>query len=225
MLQYYLEDAEKFTVENKMKINPQKTKIISFNKSRKYDFPPELRLSNGEILEVVKEVKLVGVVVDKTLSWQKNTDYICKRAIQKLWTIRRLKKLSLDIFTLIDVYKKEVRSLLEHAVPVWHSGLTKRQAAQIEKVQKTAFRVILDTNYENYETACDLLDLEPLESRRTQLCINFAKKDLRKEKTIFSRTVAQSKTRAGPKQVNEPKCRTKRYQNSSMPYLSRLLNM
>ena len=110
-------------------------------------------------------------------------------------------------------------------MPVWHSGLTKRQAAQIEKVQKTAFRVILDTNYKNYETACDLLNLEPLESRRTQLCINFAKKDLRKEKTIFSRTVAQSKTRAGPKQVNEPKCRTKRYQNSSMPYLSRLLNM
>ena len=145
-----------------MKINPSKTKIISFNKSRKFDFPPELKLSNGEILEVVKEVKLVGVMVDSNLSWKKNTDYICQKAIRKLWIIRRLKKLKMDISTLLDVYTKEVRSLLEHAVPVWHSGLTKRQSAQIEKVQKTAFRIMLDTNYTNYETACNLLNLEPL---------------------------------------------------------------
>ena len=71
-----------------MKINPKKTKIISFNKSRKYDFPPELSLSDGEFLEVATDIKLVGVIVDRTLSWQKNTDYICQKAIQKLWTIR-----------------------------------------------------------------------------------------------------------------------------------------
>ena len=174
---------------------------------------------------MAQEVKLVGVIVDKALSWQKNTDYICRKATQKLWTIRRLKKLCLDTFTLLDVYKKEVRSILELAVPVWHSGLTKRQAAQIERVQKMAFRVILDNSYTNYETACTLLNLEPLEFRRTQLCINFANKDLRKENSIFTRTAGQPKTRAVPKKVKEPKCRTKRYQNSSIPYLSRLVNM
>ena len=38
LLQEYLNDAEKFAEDNKMKINPNKTKIVSFNKSRKYDF-------------------------------------------------------------------------------------------------------------------------------------------------------------------------------------------
>ena len=89
--------------------------------------------------------------------------------------------MGLETVTLLDVYKKEVRAILEHAVPVWHSGLTKRQAAQIEKVQKTALRVILDSSYTNYDTACTLVNLESLEFRRTQLCINFAIKDLRKE--------------------------------------------
>ena len=60
LLQYYLEDTEKFTVENKMKMNPKKTKIISFNKSRKGDFPPELKFSNEVILEVVPNIKLAG---------------------------------------------------------------------------------------------------------------------------------------------------------------------
>ena len=35
LLQFYLNEAENFTLENKMKINAKKTKIISFNKSRK----------------------------------------------------------------------------------------------------------------------------------------------------------------------------------------------
>ena len=53
LLQCYLDDAERFTVNNKMKINPEKKKIISFNKSKKFDFPPELKLSDGKILKVV----------------------------------------------------------------------------------------------------------------------------------------------------------------------------
>ena len=196
--QYYLDEAERFTLENKMKINQKKTKIISFNKSRKLDFPPELRLSDGEILNVVTDIKLVGVILDQSLSWQKNTDYICQKAIQKLWIIRRLKKLKMNTRTLLDVYCKEVRSILEHAVPVWHSGLTRKQTDQIEKVQKTAFRILLDNNYTNYDTACTLLCLEPLEFRRIQLCLNFAKRDLKRDDTLFSRNGVQPKTRSKP---------------------------
>ena len=224
LLQDYLNDAEKFAQDNKMKINPKKTKIVCFNKSRKYAFPPELKLSDGQLLEVVSDVKLVGVIVDCNLSWQKNTDYICQKATQKLWIIRRLKKYRLDTFTLLDVYTKEIRSILEHAVPVWHSGLTKKQSAKIEKVQKTALKIILESNYTNYETACTLLNLEPLEYRRTDLCLTFARRDIKREGTLFSRIEVKSKTRAVPKLVKEYKCRTNRYHNSSMPYLSRLLN-
>ena len=96
--------------------------------------------------------------------------------------------------------------------------------AQIERVQKTAFRIILENSYIDYETACTLLNVEPLDLRRTQLCVNFAKRDLKREKTMFSRVNKESRTRSIPKKVNEYKCRTTRYRNSSMPYLSRLLN-
>ena len=207
-----------------MKINPKKTKIISFNKSRKWDFPPELKFSNNVILELVPDIKLVGVIVNRDLRWQKNRDYICQKASQKLWTIRRLKKFKLDAFQLFDVYTKEVRSLLEHAVPVWHSGLTRKQSNQIERIRKTAFQIILDENYLNYETACTLFGVEPLEFRRIQLCLNFAKKDVKKDNTIFTKVQTLPKTRRTPKLVKEYKCRTRRYEKSSMPYLSKLLN-
>ena len=109
-------------------------------------------------------------------------------------------------------------------MPVWHSGLTKRQSAQIEKVQKTAFKIMLDNSYTNYEAGCNLLNLEPLYIRRNLLCLTFAKKDLKKENTIFSRVTTQSRTRATAKQFYEYKSRTRKHQNSSLSYLSRLLN-
>ena len=210
--------------DNKVKLNPKKTKIIKFNKSRKHDFPPELFLSGNQMLDVVPEIKLVGVMVSQDLKWQKNTDLICTKARQKLWVIRRLKQYSIENEKLVDVYKKEVRSLLEYAVPVWHSSITNIQSKQIERVQKQAFKIILEHNYLTYDVACTLLNMEPLYIRRTQLCLNFAKKDLKKEQTLFTRAYNNHHTRSIPKLVQEHKCRTRRYQKSSIPYLSKLLN-
>ena len=74
--------------------------------------------------------------------------------------------MKLDSSHIWDVYTKEVRSLLELAVPVWHSGLTKHQSAQIERIHKTSLRIILDEEYATYEDVCTQFDIEYLELRR-----------------------------------------------------------
>ena len=224
LLQWIIEDTEQFTIHNKMKVNPKKTKIILFNKSRKHDFPPKLHFSDGDILEVVSHIKLVGVILSNDMRWKQNTDYICQKANKKLWILRRLKQYELDPFNIFDVYCKEVRSLLELAVPVWHSGLTKAESKQIESIQKTAFKIILGPDYIDYEVACTIFGVEPLELRRVQLCLKFAKKDLKKPNTIFTKIQKTSQTRSVPKLVKEHQCRTSRFEKSSIPYLSKLLN-
>ena len=62
--------------------------------------------------------------------------------------------MNLDIYQLFDVYTKEIRSILEMAVPVWHSGLTNKQTADIESIQKVAMQIILQQNYISYAFAC-----------------------------------------------------------------------
>ena len=59
-------------------------------------------------------------------------------------------KLDLDVLTMYDVYTKEVRSILELAVPVWHSGLTKTQSKDIERIQRISFQIILGPKYNSY---------------------------------------------------------------------------
>jgi hypothetical protein len=221
LLQYYLEDTENFTEENKMKINPKKSQVILFNKSRNWDFPPEVSFSNKINLEYVSQMKLVGVVVSDDLRWGKNTQYICDKAMQRMWTLRRMKLLNIEEEILADVYSKEIRSILELAVPVWHSGLTAKQVKDIECVQKTALLIILGENFINYDVACTLLALEPLSIRREALCLKFARKDLKKDDSLFIKNTVNIRDK---KLVIEPKCNTKRFAKSSIPYLSRLLN-
>ena len=164
-----------------MKINKKKTKVMLINMSRKHDFPPEVSFADGVILECITEIKLVGVILSNDLKWSKNTTYICKKAMKKMWVLRRLNKFNFELKSLIDVYTKEIRSLLEMAAPVWHSGLTKKQDAQIERVQKTALFLILGKKYTNYVDACSYCGLDSLKKRREKLCLSFAKKYLKKK--------------------------------------------
>ena len=57
--------------------------------------------------------------------------------------LRRMINFNLTIYEMFDVYSKEIRSLLEMAVPVWNSGLTNQQIHDIEGVQKVAMQIIL----------------------------------------------------------------------------------
>ena len=221
LLQYYLDDTEQFTNDNKMRINSNKSKVILFNKSKKWTFPPEVSFSDNINLEYVSELKLVGVVLSQDLKWQKNTQYICEKAMKRMWTLRRMKSLNLDENLILDTYIKEIRSILELAVPVWHSGLTVKQVRDIERVQKTALFIILGDSFVNYEAACTLMAIETLSIRRKKLCLKFSEKDVKKENSIFYKNPV--KTRSGDR-VIEPNCNYGRFRKSSIPYLSRLLN-
>ena len=224
LLQYYVTDTEHFVEENKMVINKQKTKIMSFSKSQKYDFPPEIFFNDGTQIEIISQITLLGIVITKDLRWESNTEFICQKARRKLWVLRRLLNFELNIFELFDVYTKEVRSLLEMAVPVWHPGLTKKQSKAIESIQKLAFRIILQQKYINYSQACSLFSTETLESRRVQLCSRFALKNIKSENSMFTKISHNVNTRQQSNLVKEYNCNTKRYQKSSMPYLAKLLN-
>ena len=125
---------------------------------------------------------------------------------------------------LYDVYCKEIRCLLEYALPVWHPALTKKDTAMIESIQKIAFKIILSYRYINYEIACLTFHTTTLELRREKLCRNFANKNLKSENSFFTIKQKLVNTRRKQNRVEELKCRTRRFKNSSIPYMARLLN-
>ena len=137
--------------------------------------------------------------------------------------LRRLKWIGADREILLETWKLHIRSLLEGSVPLWHSSLTVTDSDRLEKVQKMAFSIILNS-YDSYNRALNILNEETLKSRRVQLCLEFAKKCVKnpKHSNLFSLSIG-TQTR-NKNTFIEHNCRTARYYKSAIPYLTRLPN-
>ena len=109
-------------------------------------------------------------------------------------------------------------------MPVWHSGLTKQQAGDIERIQKIAFKIILGGRYVNYQLAHKMLSVQTLEMRRIKLCLKFGKKNLKSENCMFTKITTNVNTRQKSDMVKEYKCNKGRFQKSSLPYMAKLIN-
>ena len=163
--------------------------------------------------------------MSNSLKWTENTDLITSKARSRIWTLRRLKKLGFDHKFILEVYIKEIRSILEYCVPLWNGSLTKKESEKIEKIQKSVLKLLLKNHYISYSEACEQFNLEKLYIRRQKLCVQFSNKEYKKpDNGIFEKFQPKSKRLAHTKVVLEPKTRTERHYKSAIPYLSRLLN-
>ena len=54
-----------------------------FNFTRNYQFSTRLEL-DGQILETVQEAKLLGTIVTSDLKWDENTNFIVRKANQRM---------------------------------------------------------------------------------------------------------------------------------------------
>ena len=226
ILHKQLRKVECFTIKNQMKINSSKSKIMIFNKSKKYDFPPEFSFQNGELLEVLNETKLLGLIISSDLRWFSNTKAIFSKAMSKMWLIRRMKLLKLEPNIIIDFYIKEIRALAEQGVAIWNSGITKSEINDLEKIQKIALKIILGDQYESYKSACNFFKIDTLSTRRLKLSTQFAIKLYKSDKSdrFFKHVNKAVKTRTDQPLVIENFCNTMKAYNAPHNYLTRLVN-
>ena len=77
--QEFLTKIKEWTDKQKMVLNQKKTKVMIFNFTDNYKFTAKLEL-NGEKLDVVKEAKLLGVIITDDLKWDRNMDYIVRKS-------------------------------------------------------------------------------------------------------------------------------------------------
>jgi hypothetical protein len=184
-----------------------------------------MEVENNEIT-LVEEMKLLGLVIRSDLKWSSNTEYIVQKGFHRLWILRRLKGLGASQSNLVDVYLKQVRPVLELAVPAWHPGLTLSDAVDIERVQKASLQIILGPNYTSFRSALIQIGLDTLEDRRIILCKKFGGKAVKNNKHTkwFKPNVRVTVTRQEQPKFCPVVARTKRFENSPISYLTMLLN-
>ena len=222
----YFEEINDWTDSKQMKLNEKKTKTMIINFSKKHKFTTDLKLK-GETLEIVDEYKALGVILSSDLKWEANTKRIVRNANIAMKSLHIAKKFTSNISELKQIYISKVRSHLEYGVNVWNSGLTKHQSFMIERVQRSAMKVIFGKYYLNYVEALKCLNLDTLEKRRKKLNLNFAKKCLKLDNmtTLFPlRDVQHDMYSRNKVKFVENRAKSVRYKNSSVPYMQSLLN-
>ena len=95
------------------------------------------------------------------------------------------------------------------------------------RVQKNAFRNILQERYISYKNALNVLKMETLHDRREKLMLKFGLKctHLKETKELFTLKKASHnmKTRH-PEKYNVFNAKTERMRSSTVPYIQRMLN-
>ena len=62
-----------------MRINHKKTKFLLFNPDKSLDFMPKFDLAGNKI-EVVEEMRVLGLIIRSDLKWSSNTENMVKMA-------------------------------------------------------------------------------------------------------------------------------------------------
>ena len=141
--------------------------------------------------------------------------------------LRAASKFTSDKQILKQIYYSRIRCKLEQSAAVWSSSLTQRNVKDLERVQKSAVRIILGKPYESYTETLKELDMKRLSERRDLICLKFAKNSLRLEnfKTLFPmhKNNHEMKTRQHER-YHVKRSYGKRYAVSAIPSMQRLLN-
>ena len=141
--------------------------------------------------------------------------------------LHKAAKFTSNVNDLKQIFMSQVRSKLEQSAVVWHNGLTKKNENDIERVQKSALRVILKHNYTGYQDALVKLGMQSLKERRNILCLKFAKNCLKIEK-FRKHFPLNTKLHTMPTRYCEKyalkKKSSERYAKSALPSMIKLLN-
>ena len=120
-----------------------------------------------------------------------------------------------------------MRSILEQSATVWHSSLSEDNKNDLERVQKTALKVILGQKYKSYRNALNKMNLEDLNERRENLCLTFAQRSSRHptmKKMFPLNKKSEGMSTRNPENYKVQHALNERLRKSPIIYMQNLLN-
>ena len=141
--------------------------------------------------------------------------------------LRRVAGFGTPVKDLKTFYILFVRSILEQSATVWHSSLTQENSEDLERVQRSALKIIFNEKYVSYKRSLAQLGLETLSDRRETLCLNFALKCTKHEKLSHMFPLNQKNHDMETRHEEKYKVQfahTNRLKNSPLIYMQKLLN-
>ena len=178
---------------------------------------------NGQPITSVESAKLLGVTIDRRLTFGEHIDKVCSNMDSRLYGMRALKRLGLNRKGLITYYTANIRSALTYACPVWSSLISDNLMDKVVQVERKALKVIYpDLSYDAAICECGMPPIELfMQDQCSKLILRIRKQDTHPLNKLSIRKESRS-TRVSS-DVHMPVCRTTKLQNIFFYNFSKVL--
>ena len=124
---------------NNLQLNASKTRemIVDF---RKRKTPPAPIIINSDSIEI--SFKFLCTIISSDLGRENTTDTVVKKAQQRLFFLRQLKKSELRSEILVQFYRSAIESILTFSISVWFGGISQCQRSTLDRVVKTDSKIV-----------------------------------------------------------------------------------
>lgn len=152
--------TQQWASDNNMLLNAEKTVIVNIllNYRQTYDAP--VVLDNNVRIEPSECAKFLGVTIDNHLNFSTHVDNIILKCNSRIFLLRQLKILGMDIAGLKSFYTANIRSILTYASPAWYFFLSDGDKIRLSRIQRAATRAILPNI--NYDDRLKFLNLSSI---------------------------------------------------------------
>ncbi|TWW68283.1 hypothetical protein D4764_19G0000810 [Takifugu flavidus] len=125
-------------------------------------------------LLAIDSFRFLGTTITRDLKWEPTISSLIKKAQQRMFFLRQLRKLKLPPRMLAQFYTAIIESILTSSITVWFAGAIVRDKLRLQRVVRAAEKVI----------GCRLPSIQDLYISRTRRC---AGRRLRSIRTKTSR--------------------------------------
>ena len=139
---------------SKLEMNVSKTKELIIQTKSEGDDNMVPVIINNQPIEKVKQFKYLGTIIDQSLTFSHNTDYIYKKANQRLYLIRKLRSFGVSQHILITAYRSLVETVLSYNMTAWYGNLNVKNKNKLSKIVKIAGKL----TGKPQKQLCDIFD-------------------------------------------------------------------
>ena len=105
-----------------LNVSKMKEMVFDFRKKKTPLVPLSIA---GEVVEEVKSFKFLGTTISSDLKCDENFSSAIKKAHQRLFFLRQLKKFKVSHSVLTQFYRAAIESILTFSITVWYSSVRK----------------------------------------------------------------------------------------------------
>ncbi len=102
---------------------------------------PPLTIMNSTV-NAVESFRFLGTTISQDLKWDTHIDSIVKKAQQRLFFLRQLKKFNLPQAHMTQFYSAVIESVLCSSITVWFGSASKSDIRRLQRTVRTAERII-----------------------------------------------------------------------------------